>query len=132
MAITTDLCCLTILGLWSVPLAHLPAVARMRAAGAVWGAGNRENAPPVPDWVGRADRAQRNHLDNLPFYAIAILVVALCGKADSVSATAAMALLGARVAHGILYIAGVTFLGLRSLAYFVALASCLVILSRLL
>ncbi len=132
MTITTDLLCLSLLALWSVPLAHLPAVARMRAAGTAWGLGNRDQAPEVPDWVKRADRAQRNHLDNLPLYAIAILSVAVAGRADHLSAVAALAILLARVFHSIVYIAGITTLGLRSTAYFVALFACLVVFSRLL
>lgn len=133
MTMTTDLCCLILLGLLTVPLAHLPSLRRMRGAGTAWGLGNRDTPPPpMPAWVERADRAHRNLLDNLPFYAISILVVALLGKQDGMSATASMTLLGARLAHAALYIGGVTFLGLRSGAYFVALGACLVILSRLL
>jgi uncharacterized MAPEG superfamily protein len=132
MRISADLVCLIVLALWGVILAHLPAAARIRAAGLAWGMGNRTEAPPVPDWVHRADRAFRNHVDNLPLYAIAILTVAVAGKADGVSATAALVLAGARVVHSVSYIAGITVLGLRSNAYFVALGACLVILSRLL
>lgn len=104
----------------------------MRVAGTTWGIGNRTEQPQVPDWVGRADRAHKNLIDNLPLYAVAILAVAVAGRSDSTSAIAAAVLLGARVLHSALYIAGVTFLGMRSGAYFVALLATLTILSRLL
>lgn len=132
MRIGTELVCLVFLSLWGVLLAHLPAVARMHIAGTRWGMGNRTEDVKVPEWVGRADRAYRNHVDNLGFYAIALLVVSLSGKGDVVSATAAQVLFGARIVHSVSYIAGITVLGLRSLAYFTALGACLVVLSRLL
>ncbi len=132
MALSTDLVCLVSLTLFGVALAHLPALARMRAAGVGWGLGNRAQQPAVPDWVDRADRAHRNLLDNLPLYAVAILTVALVGRSDAVSAAAALTLVGARLLHAITYIGGITALGLRSAAYFVAFGATLTILSRLL
>lgn len=62
---TTDTTCLLILALWSIPLNHLPTLARVTQAGVAWGLGNREQKPEVAAWVERADRAQRNHHDRL-------------------------------------------------------------------
>jgi len=47
MRISTDLVCLVLLALWGVPLAHLPAIGRMRVAGLGWAIGNRGEAPKV-------------------------------------------------------------------------------------
>ncbi len=76
---TIDLACLLGLALWSLVLwslvlNHTPAIGRMRKLGTAWGMSNREETPMVADWIGRADRAQRNHHDNFPMLAIVILM----------------------------------------------------------
>jgi uncharacterized MAPEG superfamily protein len=121
---TTDFICLLLLALWSIPLNHAPAIGRMTKAGTQWALGNRDSQPEgLPGWVGRADRAQRNHHDNLAMIAVVILVAQATGRADDSTATAALVILVARVAHGLFYIAGVGLL--RSLSYVVALAAML-------
>lgn len=120
---TTDLTCLLLLALWSIPLNHAPAIGRIAKAGAQWGLGNREIQPEVPAWVGRADRAQRNHHDNLAMIAVVILIAHATGQASGDTATASLVILAARIAHGLFYIAGIG--PLRSLSYVVALAAML-------
>ena len=114
---TTDLYCLLALALWSVVLNHIPAIARVSAAESPlkWGLGNRDTMPEVMPWVGRADRAGRNHHDNLAMIAAVILIAHVSGQADEGTAIASIALLCCRVIHGVAYIAGVP--ALRSLAY---------------
>ena len=64
----------------------------------------------LSDWAGRAARAHRNMLENLVLFAILVLV------ARAVNVSNAMTLLGAqlffwsRVAHAIIYIAGIPWL----------------------
>ena len=112
---TTDLFCLLMLALWSIPLNHIPAFGRVADAGIEWAAGNREKAVEGPPWVGRADRAQRNHHDNLAMIAAVILIAHVTQQADVVTARASIAILGCRVLHGIAYYAGIGIV--RSLAY---------------
>ncbi len=126
MTLTPDLICLLILALWSLPLNHIPAIARVQAGGLKWAAGNRDTLPEVPDWVGRADRAQRNHHDNLAMIAVVILVVSFLGQGNGVTAIASIILVASRIAHGLLYMAGIP-LG-RSLAYVVSITCLGVIL----
>jgi uncharacterized MAPEG superfamily protein len=120
---TTDLWCLLILALWSLPLNHIPALARLSAAESPvqWGLGNRDTVPLVKPWVERADRAQRNHHDNLAMIAVVILVAHLTGQADGVTAIAAIAVLICRIAHGITYIVGLP--ALRSFFYAASIAA---------
>ncbi|MGC1306360.1 MAG: MAPEG family protein [Phormidesmis sp.] len=113
---TTDLFCLLMLALWSIPLNHIPAVGRVSKAGMAWAASNREKSVDGPAWVGRADRAQRNHHDNLAMIAAVILVAQLAGQTDSVTGWSAIAILACRILHSVAYIAGIATL--RSLAYF--------------
>lgn len=129
---TTDLFCLLALALWSLPLNHIPAIARVSAAESplAWGLGNRDTIPEVKPWVGRADRAQRNHHDNLAMIATVILIAQVSGQTDGVTAIAAIALLGLRVAHGVAYIVGLP--ALRSLAYAASIGALGVIVWRIL
>lgn len=113
---TTDLICLLLLALWSIPLNHIPAFGRVADAGIEWAASNREKAVDGAPWVGRADRAQRNHHDNLAMIAVVILTAAVTGQADTVTAKASIAILVCRVLHGVAYYAGISLV--RSLAYF--------------
>ena len=73
-------------------------------------AGNREGMSELSGWAGRAARAHRNMLENLVLFAILVLV------AHAVNVSNAMTMLGAqlffwsRVAHAIIYIAGIPWL----------------------
>ncbi len=125
----TDLICLLILALWTIPLNHIPALARMAEAGVDWGLSNRDKLPDVPPWVGRADRAQRNHHDNLALTATVILIAQLAGQTDSITAIASVVVLVMRVLHGIFYMMGIPVL--RSLSYLVYILALLTIVWRL-
>lgn len=129
---TTELLCLLILALWSIPLNHIPAIARVVRADdpMAWGMSNRETSPQVPDWVGRADRAQRNHHDNLAMIAVVLLIAQVSGQTDGVTAIAAIAIVLCRILHSLTYIFGVV--GVRSAAYFAALIGVFVIVGRIL
>lgn len=127
---TTDLACLLALALWSIPLNHIPAFGRVAQAGIAWGASNREKAVEGPPWIGRADRAQRNHHDNLAAIATVILIAQITEQADSITAGAAIAILTARIAHSLAYIAGIG--PARSLAYFASIIGLGVIVWRIL
>ena len=126
---TTDLICLIVLALWSIPLNHLPAIGRASSAGLEWAMGNRETTPEAAPWVGRADRAQRNHHDNLAAIATIILVAYTTGQTDEVTAIASIVVVSGRILHTIAYISGISLL--RSLAYFAAIIALLTIVWRI-
>ncbi|MBH8575642.1 MAPEG family protein [Nostocaceae cyanobacterium CENA369] len=94
---TPDLICLLILALWSIPLNHIPALARVAYSDISWGMGNREKMPEVPPWVERADRAQRNHHDNLTTIAVVILITQVTGQSDNVTAIASVIVVVLRI-----------------------------------
>jgi uncharacterized MAPEG superfamily protein len=129
---TPDLLCLLGLALWSIPLNHIPAIARVIAAEKplAWGMGNRESNPVVAPWVERADRAQRNHHDNLAMIATVLVITQLSGQADSLTALASAAILGLRILHSLSYIFGIT--ALRSSAYLGSILALLIIVWRIL
>lgn len=96
----------------------------------MWAAGNRDEAVTGPPWIGRADRAQRNHHDNLAMIAAVILMAHVTNQADSVTANAAIAILAFRILHGVTYIAGIGVV--RSLAYVGSIVGLGVIVWRIL
>ena len=84
--------------------------------GVAWGLGNREVIPVVPGWGGRAQRAHVNMSESLLPFACLVLIAYSSGRVGELSALGAQIFLLSRLAHGLLYIAGVKVL--RSLAYF--------------
>jgi uncharacterized MAPEG superfamily protein len=126
---TRDLVCLVVLALWTLPLNYMGSIGRMWVAGTLWGWSNRDVVVEPPPWSARGERAQRNHLENLPMFMVLVLVLHLTGKHDDVTALACMAFVVARMAHGVLYVAGVLYA--RTLAYWASLACLAVLLSRL-
>ncbi len=128
---TVDLTCLVINALWGLSLVFLEISMKTRIAGTKWNLGNRDGSatPTFPAYVDRTSRALGNHKENFPLFLTAVLVVHAAGKADSVSAAAAVVYVVARLLHGLLYIAGIT--GVRSAVFVLGVASVLVIFSRI-
>jgi uncharacterized MAPEG superfamily protein len=129
MSMPTELLCLLILALWSLPLNHLPAIARISSAGVEWGLSNRDKMPEVPGWVGRADRAQRNHHDNLAMIGVILLMAVVLQKTDAITQIAAIVILLSRMGHGVFYVAGIGLL--RSLSYAVSILALFAVVWRL-
>lgn len=125
----TELLCLLILALWSLFLNHLPALARFSAAGVEWGLSNRDTAPDVPAWVGRADRAQRNHHDNLAMIGLILLMAVVLQKTDAITQVAAIVILATRITHGVFYILGIGLM--RSLSYAISILALFTVVWRL-
>src|SRR5215470_2562896 len=129
---TTDLTMLV----WSALLCLLMPVVYLVGRSGVpgglpWGFGNRE-APlaGVPPWTGRAERAHANLVENLPPFAILVLVAAIAGKANATTALGATLFFWGRLAHAVVYVAGVVYL--RTAVFFVATVGELMILFQLL
>jgi len=77
----------------------------------LWALGARDEPIDPPKRLqARTKRATANLVENLPLFAVLVLVVHAAGKADATSATGAQVFFGARVVHAILYVAGVPFL----------------------
>ena len=128
---TTDLQMLV----WTAILALLlPAVysaGRLAQPGGVaWGAGNRDTTLVTPPWVDRAVRAHANLVENLPPFIALVVAAHLTGRADGTTALGATTFFWARVAHALIYVAGVAYL--RTAAFATSLVGEGMILSRLL
>lgn len=127
---TTVLFCALALAMWSLPLNYIPTLARFAKGGMEWAASNRDTMPEIPSWAQRAERAQRNHYENLPMLVVTLLVVQLSGAANPLINLAAIIMVACRIFHAFAYIIGVPVL--RSLGFVGAMLSLFVILWQLL
>ena len=128
---TTDLRMLVWTALLSLLLPSLYAAGRLsRPGGVAWGFGNRDTPIEAPPWVGRAVRAHANLIENLPPFIILVVAAHLTGRTNDTTALGATIFFWARVAHAIIYTAGIVYL--RTAAFAVSLAGEVLILSQLL
>lgn len=81
-------------------------------------AGNREGLGEIPGWAGRAKRAHLNMIENMVLFAALVLIAAVVGKANAMTAMGAMIFFWARFAYAVIYVAGIAWL--RTLAWFVS------------
>jgi uncharacterized MAPEG superfamily protein len=127
---TTDLWMLIWSGLLCLLLPTVYLVGRSsQPGGLAWGFGNRDVPLAVPDWVRRAERAHANLIENLAPFAILVLVAHVAGKANSTTALGATLFFWGRVAHAVVYTAGIPYV--RTAAFFVGTAGELMILAQL-
>jgi len=122
----TMLMCASILYVVQIMLAALAADMQN---GMAWGIGNREANPPVSGWGGRAQRAHLNMSESLLPFACLVLIAYSLDRTGELSALGAQIFLISRLAHALLYIAGVKVL--RSLAYFGGIAGMALVVIQL-
>lgn len=126
---TTELTMLTATAAWAI--FHLfvmaPVAIKQWGFGVVFG--NRDHVPPLPVHAERARRAFYNLMENLPHFAILVLVAHVTGIENDLTALGAQLFFGARVLYPFAYVWGVT--GLRSAIFGVGLAGELLILLQL-
>ena len=97
------------------------AVAVVMDKGFMWLFLNRDETPEVPAWGQRALRAQRNQMDNLAAFALIVVAAkSVDASSDAVLAGATL-FLWSRVAHLVIYVAGVPYL--RTVAFAVSIAA---------
>jgi uncharacterized MAPEG superfamily protein len=101
-----------------------------REGGLTWGLGNRETPFAVPPWVGRAQRGHANLVENLPAFIILVLAAHVTGRANATTALGATLFFWGRVAHAIVYTAGIVYL--RTAVFTVAAVGEVLILTQLL
>ncbi len=112
-----------------IPTIYL--VGRARTPGGMdWALGNRAQSLTVPEWAARAQRAHLNLIENLAPFAILVLVAHVSGKSNALTALGAELFFWARLAHVVVYTAGL--IGVRTAVFFVGTAGQLLILIQLL
>ena len=119
--------------LWSVALCVaqmlLQAVGANLQASLPVLAGNRENMPTLTGWAGRAQRAHRNLLENLPLFAILVLLAAITNGFTATTALGAQLFFWARVAYAAVYLAGIPYL--RTLIWLVSMVGLVLLFVEL-
>jgi uncharacterized MAPEG superfamily protein len=92
-------------------------------------AGNREAMPPLTGWVGRAERAHHNMLENLVLFAALALIAVAAGKTNSSTLLGAQIFFWGRLVYSLLYLAGIPWL--RTLAWFASMIGLAIIFFQL-
>jgi len=119
---------------WSAALAIVQMFIAVFACMAVVGlptlAGNRDNLPPMGGFAGRACRAYSNMLEGLAIFAIVVIVAQITGRANATTALGATLFFWGRVAHAIVYLAGIPWV--RTAVWAVSLAGIVMVGSQLL
>ena len=93
-------------------------------------AGNRDDAPPLVGFAGRASRAHRNMLENLVLFAALVLTAQALNRFDATTALGAQLFFWGRLVYALVYWIGVPWL--RTGVWAVSLVGLLLILFRLL
>jgi uncharacterized MAPEG superfamily protein len=118
---------------WSVVLAFVQVLIAVQGAMMQVGlpalAGNRESLPEITGWAGRAQRAQRNMVENLVVFAALVLVAVVAGKTNDMTLLGAQIFFWARVAYAAVYIAGIPWL--RTGVWFVSVIGMILIFAQL-
>lgn len=122
---STDLTMLAFSALLTLGLAFPTVIALIMTKGLPFAAGNRDQAYQLPDWAERAGRAHRNMLENLPIFAALVLVANAAGAANDATALGATLFFWGRVAHAVVYLAGISYL--RTAAYGISLIGLVMI-----
>jgi uncharacterized MAPEG superfamily protein len=101
-------------------LLMVQATAGVKAQGNKVMAGNRDNLAPPTAWEGRTRRALYNHIEAMAMFAPLVLIAAVSNISNDMTVLAARLFFYARVAHAIIYWAGIPTV--RSAAWLVGLA----------
>ena len=91
-------------------------------------AGNREGLPEIAGWAGRAARAHRNMMESLPLFAALVLIAHAAGRVNGAVILGEEVFVWARLAHAIIYVAGVPWL--RTVAWTVSVLGLAMILMQ--
>lgn len=118
---TVELSAIAYSGILLLLLIIISAASNVVAMGQPWGVGNRENAPSADGFKGRAKRAYMNLLEQLVVFSAIAIPAHLAGIHSSLTVLAAQLFIAGRVAHAIVYLAGWTFISIRTLVWTVAL-----------
>jgi len=109
---------------WSVALTFILALIAVNGAMLQVGlpklAGNREHMPEITGWAGRAVRAHRNMLESLVLFAVLVLVAQIANVHSAMTLLGAQLFFWGRVAHAVIYIAGLAWA--RTVAWGVSVA----------
>jgi uncharacterized MAPEG superfamily protein len=119
--------------LWSIALTFIQMLVAVSGAILQVGlpklAGNRDGLPRMTGWVGRAQRAHYNMLENMVLFATLVLIAELTDKDNAMIRLGAQLFFWGRLAYAIIYVAGLPWA--RTAVWGVATAGIILIFSQL-
>jgi uncharacterized MAPEG superfamily protein len=119
--------------LFSVLLAFVQVLIAAASANQVVGlntlAGNREGMADLTGFAGRARRAHLNMIENMVLFTALVLVAAVAGKANAMTAMGALIFFWARLIYAVIYLLGIPWL--RTLAWAVSVIGMVMIALQL-
>jgi uncharacterized MAPEG superfamily protein len=92
-------------------------------------AGNREGLGELSGFAGRARCAHLNMIENMVLFTALVLVTAVAGKANAMTALGALIFFWARLVYTVIYLIGIPWL--RTLAWFVSVIGMVLIAIQL-
>jgi uncharacterized MAPEG superfamily protein len=92
-------------------------------------AGNREGMAELTGFAGRARRAHLNMIENMALFTALVLVAAVAGKANAMTAMGALIFFWARLIYAVIYLLGIAWL--RTLAWAVSVIGMIMIAVQL-
>jgi uncharacterized MAPEG superfamily protein len=105
---------------FSLLLASMLRARTWTSAGQRLALGNREAMPEPSPLAGRADRAAKNLVENMPIFLSALLAARLAGAAPEDIAPGAQLFVGARIVYLGVYLLGIPYL--RTLVFALSVA----------
>lgn len=115
--------------LWSVALTVVQVLVAAATANSQVGlmplVGNREDLPALTGLAGRAQRAHRNMIENLPLFIALVLIAQIAGRTNATTLLGAQLFFWARLAYAIIYLAGIPWL--RTLAWAISVIGLVLI-----
>lgn len=124
---TIELWALVWSGVLLLVLILISAYGNVSEMGQAWGVSNRDAQPTGAGWPGRAKRAYMNLLEGLVVFSAFAIPAHLIGVHTSLTVLGAELFLAGRVAHAIVYIAGWTFIAIRTLVWLVAIVGTVLV-----
>jgi uncharacterized MAPEG superfamily protein len=119
---------------WSVVLAFVQMLVAVTAANTqiplTTLVKNRDDLPELTGWAGRAQRAHRNMLENLPLFIGLVLVAHIAGRANPMTLLGAQLFFWARLVYAIVYVAGIPWV--RTVVWAVSAVGLILIFRQLL
>jgi uncharacterized MAPEG superfamily protein len=115
--------------LFSVLLTFVQVLIAAAAANQVVGlpalAGNRDGLPEMTGFAWRAKRAHLNMIENMVLFTALVLVTAVAGKANAMTAMGALVFFWARLIYAVIFLLGIPWL--RTLAWVVSVIGMIMI-----
>ena len=118
---------------WATALAVVQVLVAVTAAftqvGLMKLVGNRDDMPKLVGWVGRAERAHINILQNLVLFDVLVIVAVLTNRTNDMTLLGAQLFFWGRVAYALIYLAGLPWL--RTLSWVASVVGLLLIFLQL-